>query len=162
MPRLSTLLMTATLCGLPAAAVAAAPPGLISALGDFVRTINGSADTDFAALFAADASITDTVYPYHWQGQDAAKRYFDDLQLAVKSVGWTDLRLVKDGDPFVVARPGFAYAAVQLFIDYKAHGAPHRDKGIFALSLRQDGKMWKISSATWTYTRAPGWADTSN
>jgi hypothetical protein len=162
MPRIPILLMTAALFGLPAAARAADPPGLISALGDFVRTINGSDDSDFAKLFAVDASITDTVYPYHWQGQDAAQHYFDDLQTDLKSVGWTDLHLVKDGDPFVVARPGFAYAAVHLYVDYKAHGSSHRDRGIFVLSLRQDGKHWKITSATWTYTRPPEEADTSN
>ncbi len=162
MKHFSTLLMTAAMFALPAAARAADPPGLISALGDFVRTINGSDDAPFAALFAPDASITDTVYPYHWQGQDAAKRYFDDLQADLKSVGWTDLKLSKDGEPFVVVRPGFAYAAVHLWIDYKAHGSAHRDRGIFSLSLHQDGKKWKITSATWTYTRPPGEVDNNN
>ncbi len=158
MSRLRALaaLAALALCALPAAAMAETPPGLVDVLHKFVRAVSATDADAFARLFTADPSITDTVFPYHWQGTNAASHYLADLQHDVKADGLENLRLAYDGDPFVVARPGFAYAALHLFVQYRAHGTDHRDPGIFSLSLRQDGKDWKISSATWSYTRSPG------
>jgi ketosteroid isomerase-like protein len=146
-------LVAAIVLSLPAAAAAAMPPGLVETLHHFARAAAGTDKDAFAHLFADDSSITDTVYPYHWQGHDAARHYFDALQEDLKSVGWTDFGLTEHGDPFVVARPGFAYAAIPLSVDYKAHGANHSNNGVFSLSLVQTGKEWKITSATWTYAK---------
>jgi hypothetical protein len=160
--------VTGLLFGVPGAAVAAPPPELVDVLGHFVRAVSGTDADDFARLFAAEPSITDTVYPYHWQGKDAATRYFADLQGDIKADGWSGLNLSNDGDPFLVVRPGFAYAALHLFVDYKVHGTAHRDAGMFTLSVARDGAQegaesgskssgkWKITSATWSYTRPPG------
>ena len=156
MTRLHALFVAGLLLGAPALAVAAPPPELVDVLGHFVRAVSGNDAGDFARLFVADPSITDTVYPYHWQGKDAATRYFGDLQGDVKADGWDGLHLSNESDPFLVVRPGFAYAALHLFVDYKAHGKAHRDAGIFALSVARDGAQWKITSASWTYTRPPG------
>jgi hypothetical protein len=145
-------LFAAAFLSLPTVAIAAVPPGLVETLHHFARAAAGTDAAAFVHLFADDASITDTVYPYHWQGHDAPRHYFDALQEDLKSVGWTDFGLTEHGDPFVVARPGFAYAAIPLSVDYKTRGAKHSDSGIFSLSLVQNGKDWKITSATWTYT----------
>jgi len=155
MSALRALFVTTALVCLPAVSFAAFPPGLIDVLHHFARAASGSDAEDFARMFADDSSITDTVYPYHWQGHDAARHYFAALQDDLKADGWEDMQLVDDGDPFVVARPGFAYAALHLFVDYKAHGQHHEDAGIFTLSLMQNGPHWKITSATWSYTRPP-------
>jgi hypothetical protein len=156
MSRLPALFVAGLLFGLPGAAVAAPPPELVDVLGHFVRAVSGTDAGDFAGLFAAEPGITDTVYPYHWQGADAARRYFADLQGDIKADGWSGLQLVNDGDPFLVVRPGFAYAALHLFVDYTVHGKAHRDAGMFTLSVARDGTKWKITSATWSYTKPPG------
>jgi hypothetical protein len=136
-------------------ASAAAPPALLAVLHDFVRVASGTDGRAFAALFEADCSITDTVRPYHWQGTGTAAHYFADLRAAVKDGGFEGLHLTSNGDPFLVARGNNAYASLPLFVDYALKGTPHREPGIFTLSLRQDGVAWKITSATWTYLKPP-------
>ena len=135
MSRLPALFVAGLLFGLPGAAVAAPPPELVDVLGHFVRAVSGTDAGDFAGLFAAEPGITDTVYPYHWQGADAARRYFADLQGDIKADGWSGLHL---------------------FVDYTVHGKAHRDAGMFTLSVARDGTKWKITSATWSYTKPPG------
>jgi hypothetical protein len=139
----------------PAMASAAQPPALVAVLRDFVRAASGSDGRAFAALFEADCSITDTVKPYHWQGTGTAAHYFADLQDAVKAGGFEGLHLTSNGDPFLVARADHAYASLPLFVDYSLKGTAHREPGIFTLSLHQDGAAWKITSATWTYSKPP-------
>jgi hypothetical protein len=156
MSRLHALFATGLLLSLPEVATAATPPALVDVLGHFVRAVSGTDASDFARLFVAEPSITDTVYPYHWQGKDAPAHYFADLQGVLKADGWDGLHLSNDGDPFLVLRAGYAYAALHLFVDYKTHGKAHRDAGMFTLSVARDGAEWKITSATWSYTRPPG------
>jgi hypothetical protein len=155
MPFCRFLPIAMILCSWPAMASAAQPPALLAVLQDFVRAASGTDGRTFANLFEADCSITDTVKPYHWQGNGAAAHYFADLQSAVKDGGFDGLRLDSNGDPFLVARADHAYASLPLFVDYSLKGTPHRDPGIFTLSLRQDGAAWKITSATWTYSKPP-------
>ena len=155
MSRLRALFAASALCVSPVLAAAATPPELIGTLRDFVTATSGTDSDRFATLFAPDASITDTLSPYHWQGQGSAARYFEVLQRVVKAFEWDNMHLVGDGDPFVASGAGFAYAALPLTVEYKVHGTPHHDKGLFTLSLRRDGTAWKITSATWTYTKPP-------
>jgi hypothetical protein len=152
MPLCRCLAIAVMLCCSPAMA---APPALVAALRDFVRAASGSDGRAFANLFDTDCSSTDTVKPYHWQGNGAAAHYFADLRSAVTAGGFEGLHLASNGDPFLVARADYAYASMPLLVDYSLKGTPHRDPGVFTLSLRRDGAAWKITSATWTYLKPP-------
>ncbi|HTZ70984.1 MAG TPA: nuclear transport factor 2 family protein [Acetobacteraceae bacterium] len=139
----------------PVAAAAATPPALVAVVRDFVQRVSGTDANAFASLFTGAPSITDTLHPYHWQGKDAAAHYFADLRADLHAVGWEGLRLASHGDPFVVSGSDVAYAAVPLLVEYAAKGESHQDEGIFTLSLQHEKSGWKITSATWTYTKPP-------
>ncbi len=140
----------------PHLAAAATPPGVQQAGDCFVPALNGTDPAPFVAAFAPQASITDTLGAYNWQGKDAPARYFTALQAEVKAVGWTGLQLAPRGEETVMDKAGHAYAAVPLFVNYSVHGQKKQDQGIFTLTLAKAGKSWKITSATWTYTSPPG------
>jgi len=140
----------------PQLATAATPPALQQAVDGFVAALNGTDPAPFVATFAAQASITDTLGAFNWQGKDAPAHYFSALQAELKADGWTGLQLAPRGDDTVMDKAGHAYAAVPLFINYAVHGQKKQDQGIFTLSLVKAGKSWKVTSATWTYTSRPG------
>jgi hypothetical protein len=140
----------------PHLAGAATPPGVQKAAQGFIAALNGTDPAPFVALFGPQASITDTLGAFNWQGKDAPAHYFSALQAAVKEAGWTALQLAPRGEDMVMDNGGRAYAALPLFINYTVHGQKKQDQGIFTLALAQSGKSWKITSATWTYTSPPG------
>jgi hypothetical protein len=131
------------------------PPAVHQAVDGFIAALNGSDPAPFAATFAPQASITDTLGAFNWQGKDAPTRYFSALQAELKADGWTGLELAHRGNETVMGNQGHAYAAVPLFVNYTVHGQKKQDQGIFTLTLAQAGKSWKITSATWTYTSPP-------
>jgi len=138
--------------------VQAAPPQsplLVGVLHEFVKTAEATDSAAFSALFVRDASITDTLAPYHWQGPGSAEHYHADLQAALKSLGWQGTHLAFMDDPFVVAGGGYAYASLPLRMEYRVNDSRREDEGIFTLSLRHDADRWRITSATWTYTKPP-------
>ena len=133
----------------------AAPPGVQQTVQAFVAALNGTDPAPFAAVFTAQASITDTLGAFNWQGKDAPTRYFSALQAELKADGWSGLQLAPRGDDTVMAKQGHAYTAVPLFVNYTVHSQKKQDQGIFTLTLSKAGKSWKITSATWTYTSPP-------
>jgi hypothetical protein len=140
----------------PNLANAATPPGVEQAVQAFISALNGTDPAPFAAVFAPQASITDTLGAFNWQGKDAPTRYFSALQAELKADGWTGLQLAPRGEEMVLNKGGHAYAAVPLFINYAVHGQKKQDQGIFTLSFAEAGKSWKVTSAAWTYTSPPG------
>ncbi len=153
---LFVLTMTLPLAaGAGRAAAAAAPPALADTVKTFVQTCSATDAAGFAALFTNSASITDELPPYHWQGKDMATAYIAALKDAIKTSGWDHFALVANGAPAEEATGGFGYATVPLFVNYVLKGKPAQDVGIFTLSLKQVGRSWKITSATWAYTKPP-------
>jgi hypothetical protein len=142
---------------LPALASASPPPtqAVQDTVNKFVAALNGNKLEPFAALFAQQASITDTLGAFNWQGEEAPTRYFAALQKAVADAGWSNLQLAPNGADTVMADSAHAYAAVPLFINYALKGQQKQDRGIFTLGLTAFDGGWKINSATWTYTSPP-------
>jgi hypothetical protein len=121
----------------------------------FVAALNGTKTEPFVSLFAQQASITDTLGAYNWQGEEAPTRYFAALQTAVQQAGWSNLQLAPNGTPTIMSDSAHAYAAVPLFINYAVHSEQKQDRGIFTLTFTAFDGGWKITSATWTYTAPP-------
>ncbi len=142
-------------CVLPIGAMAATPSGITTTESAFVAALNGTNPLPFAALFAPQASITDTLPPFNWQGKAVPARYFAALQAVVKAAGWADLQLAPRGASTVLVDHTRAYDAVPLYVNYAVKGAKKQDSGFFTLTLSEIGKAWKITSATWTYTSPP-------
>ena len=154
---LRTLAALAAILVLPSMASALPPPPatLQGVVNNFIAALNGTKPEPFAALFAQQASITDTLGAYNWQGEDAPTRYFAALQRAVADAGWANLQLAPNGADTVMGDSAHAYAAVPLFINYAVKGQQKQDRGFFTLSFTAFDGGWKITSATWTYTSPP-------
>jgi hypothetical protein len=152
--RLQTL---AVLAALTAASPAAAlpPQAVQDTVNKFIAALNGNKAEPFAALFAQQASITDTLGAFNWQGEEAPTRYFAALQKAVTDAGWSNLQLAPNGNDTVMGDSAHAYAAVPLFINYALHSQQKQDRGFFTLTFAAFDGGWKITSATWTYTSPP-------
>jgi hypothetical protein len=135
------------------------PPATIQqTINQFVGALNGTKPEVFAGLFAQQASITDTLGAFNWQGQEVPTRYFAALQAALKKAGWSDLQLAPNGADTIMANGAHAYAAVPLFINYVVGRTKKQDRGMFTLTFTDFDGGWKITSATWTYgtlTAAP-------
>jgi hypothetical protein len=140
---------------LPTLAFAAAPPppALAATVNSFVQTCSNTDAAGFAAVFTKAPNIVDDIAPYDWHGKDAAATYIAALQATIKSAGWDHFGLAANGAPYIEVAENFAYATVPLFVNYTHAGKPRQDAGIFTLSLKKAGKDWKISSASWTYTK---------
>jgi hypothetical protein len=126
------------------------------AVDAFVAALNGTDPAPFVAVFAAEASIADTLGAFNWQGAGAPARYFAALQKEVAADGWAGLQLAPRGAQTEMDKGGHAYVALPLFVNYSVKGVKKQDQGIFTLTLTNAGKEWKITSATWTYTSPPG------
>ncbi len=137
------------------AALPPAPPDLQGVVNEFVAALNGTKAEPFIGLFAQQASITDTLGAFNWQGQEVPARYFAALQAAVKKAGWSDLQLAPNGADTVMSNGATAYAAVPLFINYTVNAGKHQDRGFFTLTFARYDGGWKITSATWTYSAPP-------
>jgi hypothetical protein len=133
------------------ASAAPPPPAIQDTINKFVGALNGTKPEVFAGLFAQQASITDTLGVFNWQGEEVPTRYFAALQADLKKVGWSDLQLAPNGADTIMANGAHAYAAVPLFVNYVAGGAKQQDRGIFTLTFTDYDGGWKITSATWTY-----------
>ncbi len=154
--RLKLYALSLTLLLAPSAGrAAAAPAALDAAVKSFVQTASATDAAGFAALFTNAASITDDLPPYHWQGKDMATAYIAALKDLIKSAGWDHFALVASGAPNEEVTGGFGYATIPLLVNYVQGGKPKQDAGIFTLSLKQAGKGWKITSASWAYTKPP-------
>jgi hypothetical protein len=136
---------------LPAAA--ATPPALTSTVNQFVTSCSATDLNAFAAVFTVSPNITDDIAPYNWQGKDTPAHYMAALKATIKSAGWDNFALAPSAAPYVEVTGAYAYATVPLFVNYNFKGKPRQDAGIFTLALKQVGKGWKISSASWTYTK---------
>ncbi len=127
------------------------PPAIQETINKFVGALNGTKPEVFAGLFAQQASITDTLGAFNWQGEEVPTRYFTALQAELKADGWSDLQLAPNGNDTIMVKGAHAYAAVPLFINYVVSGSKKQDRGIFTLTFTDFDGGWKITSATWTY-----------
>jgi hypothetical protein len=139
-------------CTFTTLASAETPPRAIQdTINKFVGALNGTKPEVFAGLFAQQASITDTLGAFNWQGEEVPTRYFAALQAELKADGWSNLQLAPNGNDDIMTKGAHAYAAVPLLINYVLNGTQKQDHGIFTLTLTDYDGGWKITSATWTY-----------
>ncbi len=130
-------------------AASAAPP---SALGSIIRGVIAAANANNAAkvgsYFEPESIVIDAFPPYVWKGTNAGGRWWGDVA-TYDSAHHTTLRATVGTIDVVNVSMDDAYVVVPLTITLEAHGKRHRQTGLWALTLRRTGGIWRISTAAW-------------
>lgn len=124
-----------------------------------MATLNGviaAADADNASqvnsYFVSSATVVDDFPPFSWSGPGAGARWWSasDKDAAKHGIAHVQAAL-QPLTHFAVAGDD-AYVVAPLAITYTVKGQPARMSGLWTLTLRQIGRSWKITSATWATT----------
>ena len=101
-------------------------------------------------LFDPDPCVTDVFPRFHWQGWNAFREWFSDLDTYNLSQGFTDYYF-DVGAPLTNDIEGaVAQVIVPVVIDLKHNGQPENYPGLVNIVLRRERTAWKITSFTWT------------
>ena len=101
-------------------------------------------------LFDPVPCVTDVFPRFHWQGRNAFREWFSDLDIYNVSQGFTDYYF-DVGEPLPIDVEGaLAQVIVPVVIDLKHNGQPESYPGLVNLVLRREHTSWKITSFTWT------------
>jgi len=101
-------------------------------------------------LFDPNPSVTDVFPRFHWQGENAFKRWFADLDIYNTNQGFTDYYF-DVGTPLSNDVEGaLAQIIVPVVLDLNHNGQPESYPGLVNLVLRRKRNSWKITSFTWT------------
>jgi|SRR5215469_1563976 len=103
-------------------------------------------------LFVPNPSMTDVFPRFHWQGKNAFRQFFSDLDISNIKEGFSDY-FFDVGTPQSIEVEGtLAQVIVPVVIDLKHDGQPITVPGLVNFVLRQKRSSWKITSFTWTST----------
>jgi hypothetical protein len=101
-------------------------------------------------LFDPEPCVTDVFPRFHWQGKNAFKEWFSDLDSYNISQGFTDYYF-EVGAPLTNDVEGaLAQVILPVVLDLKHNGQPESYPGLVNLVLRRKYTSWKIISFTWT------------
>jgi hypothetical protein len=103
-------------------------------------------------LFDPNPCVTDVFPRFHWQGKNAFREWFSDLDSYNITQGFTDY-FFDVGPPLDNDVEGsLAQVIVPVVIDLKHDGQPESFPGLVNLVLRRKHNSWKITAFTWTST----------
>jgi ketosteroid isomerase-like protein len=103
-------------------------------------------------LFAPQPSLTDVFPRFHWQGKNAFRKFFSDLDIYNASQGFTDYEFDVGTPTNNDIEGANASVIVPVVLNLKHDGQPQSYPGLVNLVLRRNGASWKIVSFTWTST----------
>jgi len=96
--------------------------------------------------------MTDVFPRFHWQGKNAFREWFSDLDIYNASQGFQDYNF-EAGTPLSIDVEGaLAQVIVPVVLDLKHDGQPESFPGLVNLVLWWKRTSWKITSFTWTST----------
>jgi hypothetical protein len=103
-------------------------------------------------LFDPNPCVTDVFPRFHWQGKNAFRKWFSDLDSYNISQGFTDYFFDVGTPQSIDGEGALAQIIVPVVIHLKHDGQPETFPGLVNFVLRQKRSSWKITSFTWTST----------
>jgi hypothetical protein len=101
-------------------------------------------------LFDPEPCVTDVFPRFHWQGGNAFREWFSDLDSYNISQGFTDYHFEVGAPQTNDVEGALAQVIVPVVLDLKHNGQPESYPGLVNLVLRRKHISWKITAFTWT------------
>jgi len=152
--------MQRIMVGLGLAAAFAAGPALAAGEAGVTAVVNQYAHDfvvgDFkagAALCAPSASIIDDFAPHAWSGPTACADWAKSVVENFRRGKITDGK-VSLGKAYQVTVEGdVAYGVYPAVFNYKDHGKPGTERGVWTFAMRKTGGAWRITAWSWGGTK---------
>jgi hypothetical protein len=151
-----TILAFALFLTLEVPSLAAGESELSNDSSPFVTVTTFFADWNMGDIRAAskffdpNPCITDVFPRFHWQGGNAFRQWFSDLDIYNISQGFTDYYFEVGTPQPIDVEGALAQVIVPVVLDLKHNGQPESYPGLVNLVLRWEHTSWKITSFTWT------------
>ena len=143
------LALAGTLALSPSVAAPAPENEVARSVVAFVDAVNTGNRKAALAHFAADASISDDLAPFRWQGPAAAPQWLDAMEKNGQHQGYTSI-VMHLGRPVQVLVVGDrAYESIAGTVSLKSKGRPLHESGLLTFALRRIGGQWKIGLMSW-------------
>jgi len=159
---------------LPALAQPSSPPpapaqsqaeaaDVVATITRFTAAVNAGDQQTAIAHFTADASITEDVPPYRWQGPEAGAQWLLAMWENGQRAGLADIAMTPGAPTRVEVSGDHAYVVIPGALTFEMGGQPHRDDGTLTFALQKSGDAWLIGSLAWAGgPRAPASSDAAS
>lgn len=115
---------------------------------NFVDAVNRGDMPMALGHFATDASITEDIAPFRWQGPGAGTQWLAAMQRNAERTGVTGVRMTLGTPSQVLVEGDDAYESVPGVLTLNGKSALHSN-GMLTFALRRDAGKWKIVSLAW-------------
>ncbi len=153
----SRLLLLAIVSMFAAAPLSAAPAdehAVARTIVSFVNAVNLDHEKDALAFFTSDASITEDLAPYHWQGPRAGAAWFKGMASNGAKIGMTEIIMHLGKPPRIEVTGDRAYEVIPGVVALKGKGGSLHESGFITFALEKHGAAWKIAALSWGGERA--------
>jgi ketosteroid isomerase-like protein len=150
--KLRTLSIALATLGLLAAATTAAmglSSGIMATVTGVIAAANADSATRVNSYFSPNAVVIDEFAPYTWSGANAGAAWWTAIDTGNAKAGVTHLRATVGRITQYDVGANAAYVVVPLTITMIQKGKASRETGLWTLTLRRAGVLWKITTAGW-------------
>ena len=129
----------------------------VATIARFTAAVNAGDQQAAIAHFTADASITEDIPPYRWQGPEAGAQWLLAMWENGQRAGLANIAMTLGAPTRVEVTGDHAYVVVPGALTFDMGGQPRRDDGTLTFALQKSGEAWLIGSLAWAGgPRAPG------
>ena len=134
--------------GARAAEAPAADKAVVASISDFVAAVNRGDQAGALTHFTSDATITEDVAPYRWQGPDAGAGWMKAMWENSQKAGVTEVVMTVGAPTHVQVEGDRAYAVMPGALTLKGKG-PTLHANLQAGSAAKTIGAWRIGLMSW-------------
>jgi ketosteroid isomerase-like protein len=131
------------------AAAASSTAAIITTIRGAIGAANADDATKVNSYFTPVSDVVDDFAPYHWGGSNAAAAWWSALNRVNGAMHVTGIHATILTVAQLRVSGDNAYAVVPLSISYLLKGKAGRERGLWTLTLRRSGVLWKIATAAY-------------
>lgn len=136
---------------------------IVATITRFTDAVNAGNQQVAIAHFTADASITEDVAPYRWQGPGAGAQWLLAMWENGQRAGLANIAMTLGVPTRVEVSGDHAYVVLPGALTFEMGGQPHRDDGTLTFALQKSEGAWLIGSLAWAGgPRAPASSDAAS
>jgi len=121
----------------------------VATITRFTAAVNAGNHQAAVAHFTPDASITEDVPPYRWQGPEAGAQWLLAMWENGQRAGLADIAMTLGAPTRVEVSGDHAYVVLPGALTFEVGGQPRRDDGVLTFALQKSGGAWLIGSLAW-------------
>ena len=132
-----------------AAEAPAADKAVVASISELVAAVNRGDQPAALAHFTPDATITEDVAPYRWQGPDAGAGWMKAMFENSQKAGMTEVVMTLGAPTHVQVEGDRAYAVMPGALTLKGKGQTLHATGVLTFALQKTANAWRIGLMSW-------------